>query len=269
MIDGEVLYCSPGGKKNNVVALNKNTGELIWSCPGKEELSAYCSPLLVNLPDRKLLVTMSAKNILGIDATTGKLLWSYGHTNRHDIQANTPIYYDGAIFCSSGSGGGSVKLKLNEDGSSVTKDWFNSSLDCKIGGIVLVDGYIYGAGDNNAKWICVDWKTGETIYESSAITKGAVIAAEGKLYGYSEKGDLVLAYTLNQHTSKLKKQGMGPYVIHDLLTSGAVHLATLDVEPMTNWISGCRLKKYRGELADEILCRLHATKDRKQKHENI
>ena len=49
-----------------------------------------------------------------------------------------------------------------------------------------------------------------------------------------KKGDLVLAYTLKQHTSKLKKRGMGPYVIHNLLSSGAVHLATLDGEPMTS-----------------------------------
>ena len=45
-----------------------------------------------------------------------------------------------------------------------------------------------------------------------------------------KKGDLVLAYTLKQHTSKLKKQGMGPYVIHDISTSGALKLATLDRE---------------------------------------
>ena len=71
-----------------------------------------------------------------------------------------------------------------------------------------------------------------------------------------QKGDLVLAYTLKQHTSKLKKRGMGPYVIHDLSTSGAVHLATLDGEPMSNWISGCRLKKYNEPLTDDILKRL-------------
>ena len=63
-----------------------------------------------------------------------------------------------------------------------------------------------------------------------------------------KKGDLVLAYTLKQHTSKLKKHGMGPFVIHDLSSSGAVHLATLDGEPMTSWISGCRLKKYHESL---------------------
>ena len=55
---------------------------------------------------------------------------------------------------------------------------------------------------------------------------------------------MVLVYTLQQHTSKLTKRGRGPYVIESLSPSGAVWLATLDGEPMANWISGCRLKKY-------------------------
>ena len=61
---------------------------------------------------------------------------------------------------------------------------------------------------------------------------------------------------------------MGPYVIHDLSTSGAVHLATLDGEPMANWISGCRLKKYHETLTTDILEQLHAAKVRKQTKEN-
>ena len=82
-------------------------------------------------------------------------------------------------------------------------------------------------------------------------------------------GDLILAYTLKQHTSKLKKRGMGPYVIHDLSASGAIHLATLDGEPMANWISGYRLKKYHEPLIEDILNRLHAAKECKQRKETI
>ena len=62
---------------------------------------------------------------------------------------------------------------------------------------------------------------------------------------------------------------MGPYLIHNLSPSGAVHLATLDGVPMANWISGCRLKKYKEPLTEEILKRLHATKERKKKHEKM
>lgn len=54
---------------------------------------------------------------------------------------------------------------------------------------------------------------------------------------------------------------MRPYVIHDLFSSGFFHLATLNAEPMKNWISGCCLKKYHEHLAPEILQR--HTKDHK------
>ena len=78
-----------------------------------------------------------------------------------------------------------------------------------------------------------------------------------------------MAYTPKQHTSKLKKLGMGPYVLHDLSASGAVHLATLDGEPMANWITGCRLKKYNKPLREDILSRLHAVKEHKQRKKTI
>lgn len=83
-----------------------------------------------------------------------------------------------------------------------------------------------------------------------------------------QKGDLVLVYSLKKHTLKLKKRGIGPFVIHELSNSGAVHLSTLDGELMPNWISGCRLKKYHEPLTMDILERIHAAKTRKQQREN-
>ena len=76
-------------------------------------------------------------------------------------------------------------------------------------------------------------------------------------------GDLVLVYMLKQHDLKLKKRGHRPYMIHDLSSSGAVRLATLDDEQMANWISGCQLKKYHEPLTADMLARLHASKARK------
>ncbi len=191
--NGGLVYFTPGGKKNNVVALNKNTGDVIWSTPAKGEISAYCTPLLVDLKSRKLLVTMTANHIIGIDASTGKMLWSYPQTNRYQVHANTPIYADGGLFCFSGYGQGGVKLELNPDGSSVKKAWFNQKLDSRIGGMVLINGFLYGSGDNNREWRCVDWKTGAEKYADKTIGKGVVISADGMLYCYSERGELALA----------------------------------------------------------------------------
>jgi hypothetical protein len=192
VVDGGLVYVTPGGTKNNVVALNRNNGDLVWTSPGKGTLSAHCTPLLVNLPARKLLVTMMSGNIIGLDAATGKMLWSHPHTNKYEIHPNTPIYADGGLFCFSGYGQGGVKLELSADGSKVTKSWFSEKLDSRMGGMVLVNGYLYGSGDTGREWRCVDWKTGSEKYADKTIAKGAVIYADGMLYCYSEKGELAL-----------------------------------------------------------------------------
>lgn len=192
VIDGGLVYVTPGGKKNNVVALNRNTGDIIWSSPAKGTVSAYCTPLLINLQARKLLVTMVEGNIVGLDAANGKMLWSHPHTNKYEIHPNTPIYKDGGLFCFSGYGQGGVKLELSADGSKVTKSWFSEKLDSRMGGMVLVNGYLYGSGDSNREWRCMDWKTGAEKYADKTIAKGVVIYADGMLYCYSERGELAL-----------------------------------------------------------------------------
>jgi len=193
LIDGDKLFCTPGGKTNNVMALNRMTGETIWNCSGLGELSAYCTPLLIKLSGRQLLVTHTASNVLGIDAATGKMLWNFAHPNQWAVHPNTPIYHDGGLFVFSGYGQGGEKLKLSADGSSVTKEWEIKSFDSRMGGAVLIDGYLYGSGDNGRNWQCINWKTGEQIYSSTEVGKGVTIAANKTLIGYSEKGELFMA----------------------------------------------------------------------------
>lgn len=192
VVDGDVVYCSPGGKENNVVALNRFNGNLIWTAKEVGDLSAYCTPLLVELPARKLLVTMMADHIIGLDAATGELLWSHEQTNKWSVHANTLIFYDNALFCFSGYGKGGVKLKLSADGSSVTKAWFSESFDNRIGGAVVLDGYLYGSGDASRSWQCIDFAMGEQKYASSELANGVTIAVENKLICYSDRGELAL-----------------------------------------------------------------------------
>jgi len=192
LVEDNKVICSPGGSDANVVALDKNTGEVIWKCAAKGDESAYCSPQIVRLPNRKLVVTHSASSILGIDFETGKLLWSHSHPNKWSVHANTPIYHHGQLFCFSGYGKGSVMLQLSEDGSSVTELWSNTKMDSRMGGAILLNGKIYGSGDVDKSWQCVDWKTGNLLYSSTEVGNGTVSYADGKLYCYSEKGELAM-----------------------------------------------------------------------------
>jgi outer membrane protein assembly factor BamB len=192
LVDGDRIYCTPGGVINSLVALNRHSGDLIWTSPGAGGLSAYCSPQLIEHNGTRQLVTMMQNDIVGIDAGTGRKMWAYPHANMRNIHPNTPVYHDGSIYAFSGYGKGGVKLKLNSTGDSVTMEWINSDLDNQIGGVVLVDGFIYGSGDRNRFWFQVDWETGRTVSRTRELDKGTVIYADGRLYCYTERGELAL-----------------------------------------------------------------------------
>jgi len=190
LIDDEKLFVTLGGIENNVIALNKGNGKLIWSSKGKEEVSAYCSPAIITLKDKKILVTQTASSILGLDASNGELLWTHPHPNKWFVQANTPIFHEGQLYCFSGYGKGGVMLQLSEDGNSITELWTDTKLDSKMGGAILLDGRIYGSGDKNRKWVCLDWETGEELYESTMLKVGNIIYTDGLLYCYGTGGDV-------------------------------------------------------------------------------
>jgi outer membrane protein assembly factor BamB len=192
LFDGNVLYCTPGGSDVSMVALDINTGKQLWKSKGSGEKSAYCSPMIIKLQNKKIIITMMEKSICGFDAATGTLLWKFEHINKTSVHPNTPIYIDGNLYCTTGYGKGGVMLKLSADGSSVTEVWKNSSLDPKIGGVVVLKGRIYGTGDRNKKFFCLDWQTGKELFPLSDLAPANIIANDGLLYVYSESGKVSL-----------------------------------------------------------------------------
>ena len=192
LIDGSRLICTPGGPGASVVSLDRMTGKTIWVCKGNGDRPAYCSPALIKHRKSRLIVTMMANSIIGLNADTGQFLWSHPHRTDYDVHANTPIYHDGNVYCLSGYGTGGVMLNLASDGKKANEVWRNETLDSQIGAVVLVNGYIYGSGHATRRWQCLDWQTGEVKYTSDERGKGNIIYADGMLYCYDESGRVLL-----------------------------------------------------------------------------
>jgi outer membrane protein assembly factor BamB len=178
-----------------MVALNKMTGDAVWTCLIEGERSSYCSPILVERGHNKIIVTMTDNYVFGVDARTGALLWKdsekeqFGGENKA-INPVSPVYHNGKVYATSGYDDGGALLSLSEDGTRFTREWVDETLDNHHGGVVLVDGYLYGAnwnGNRDGAWVCLDWKTGKVMYESHWVCKGAITYADGMLYCYEEK----------------------------------------------------------------------------------
>jgi outer membrane protein assembly factor BamB len=191
LIVGDLIYLTPGGKKYNMVALNKITGELVWSSEGVGKPSTYCSPQYVGDLQIPVIVNAIDSNIVAFNAQTGEMLWEVEQKNPYGHSPNTPIYEDSFLFSTSGGGVGSVLYRLNQDGSIAEKVWTHE-MDNKIGAAVKVGNYVYGSGEKNRYWYCIDWRTGETQYKSNGIGVGNIISADGMLYCYSDRGEFAL-----------------------------------------------------------------------------
>jgi outer membrane protein assembly factor BamB len=59
------------------------------------------------------------------------------------------------------------------------------------GGVVLVDGYLYGF--NNAILTCINFATGEMMWRDRSVGKGSLSYADGKLYLLGEDNVVGLA----------------------------------------------------------------------------
>jgi outer membrane protein assembly factor BamB len=196
LIDGDHLICTPGGPVFNVVALNRFTGKTVWTSPGHGGQAAYCSPILVHHNGTKLIVTMTAESVIGVDAQTGECYWRVPQHQTHKIHANTPVYIDGKILCASSSAKnkpcGLVLIDLSEDGKQATERWRNQGFTNLMAAIVVRDGHIYGSKHRKGEWYCLDLETGATKTVFKGLGDGVITYADGLFYCYSEKGQMAL-----------------------------------------------------------------------------
>lgn len=229
LVEGDRVFCTPGGKDTMIAALDRHSGKTLWSVKGNGQTSGYCSPLLVDHGGRRLLITMMAKSVVGVDAGTGKFLWSAGHITDYDVHANTPIYHEGFLFIVSGYGTGGQMFKISSDGSAIEKIWAQSAMDSQMGAAVLVDGFLYGSGHNRRGWHCLEWETGKVRYAQRKIgNKGNIIYADGKLYCYSERGDVALVEPDPEDFKVISSfrisEGSGPHWAHLVIHSGRLYV---------------------------------------------
>lgn len=232
LIDGDNLICVPGGKENNVVALNRFTGEMVWSSKGYGEVATYNSPILVNQNGHRLLIAMSSGSIMGIDADSGEMYWRKHQFQGNLIHANTPVYYDGKIVVSSSSrkdSSGLVQLQLSENGKKAEVVWRNEKFTNLMGGLVRIDTCIFGSVYQRSDWQVISWNTGEMLHQNRELGSGALVYADGLFYCYTErKGEMALVKANTENFEIISKFnvpfGTDQHWAHPVINDGKLYI---------------------------------------------
>jgi len=193
LIDGNTLVCTPGGSEATLVALNKNTGTVIWKCPlpGGDE-AAYASAILVRIGGIKQYVQLVQKGLVGVEAETGKFLWRYGKPiSRYGANIPTPVASDDHIYAASaGTGGGVVKFNVKDGSIEPEQVYFESKLPTAIGGTVKIGEFLYGT--TAEALLCTEFATGRVKWEDRSLGAASLCYADGRLYLHGENGEVAL-----------------------------------------------------------------------------
>ena len=193
LVDGDALVCTPGGSNATMIALNKNTGAVIWKCALTEGVDAsYACPIIFESGGVKQYVQFLQKGLIGVDAKTGKLLWRYERSAQGSPAVIiTPLADGDYIYSGAFRAGGALVKPVKKDGAFAAEElYFNNKLPVGLGGVVKVGDYFFGSSGQGI--MCVDFKTGEIKWEERAIGPSSWLVADGRLYLHAEKGDVAL-----------------------------------------------------------------------------
>jgi outer membrane protein assembly factor BamB len=235
-VEGDQVICTPGGSQGAMVALRVKDGSKIWQSSGITDGAQYASILPIEHNGRRQYVQLTQQHVFGVDAQSGKVIWKSPWEGRTAV-VPTPIHKDGHVYISSGYGVGCKLVKL-ENGSA-TEVYRNQVMKNHHGGVLLVGDYLYGYSDGPG-WLCQNFKSGEMVWNSKNLGKGAVTYADGRLYAISESDASVVLLDASpdgyQEHGRFKlgplssiRSDRGRVWTHPVISNGKLYLRDQDI----------------------------------------
>jgi outer membrane protein assembly factor BamB len=193
LVDGSRVIVSPGGPSAGMVALDKMTGKTVWTSKDLSDTAGYSSVVVADVQGVRTLMTLTSSAGVGVRASDGKLMWRYERAANNVANITTPIFFDNKVFYTSAYDTGAALLGLNAQNGEVKANeiYFTRNMKNHHGGVVLVNGYLYGFSDSILT--CLEFATGKQMWRDRSVGKGSLMYANGDLYIQAENNVVGLA----------------------------------------------------------------------------
>lgn len=232
LVDGDLVFCQPGGTRGFFAALDRKTGETVWAnVVHYDSLASYVSPVLVEDMGVRQIITSTPCHVIGLNPADGRILWRIPHANRDKENIETPVYDDGIVGVSSSYGKGFDGIRLDYSASSIraTKIWTARKADNLHGGLIVRDGHAYGCACAGGRWFCVNLATGKELYRKRGVGLGSVVWADGLFYCLGHNGLLALVEASPEHFNiisqiQLPDDGQGRWFTHPVICGGRLYI---------------------------------------------
>lgn len=221
LIEGDLLIINVGAPSGPcVVALDKKTGETVWSA-GDQWGPSYASPVGATIHgSRRVLVFAGGDSepptggLLSIDPLTGRIATSFAFRSKSytSVNAATPVVVDDRVFLSTSYGKSGVLLRLDSGGGHKIV-WRTKELGSHFPTPIHRGGYLYGfdgSGKHRTDLVCLELESGKLMWRAHleweetitrdgeaqkipyGVWRGSMIVADGRFICLGEDGHLLI-----------------------------------------------------------------------------
>jgi outer membrane protein assembly factor BamB len=191
VIVDQKLILQPGGKDASIVALDLETGDVIWKTPGAA--CGYSSPLHKVVAGKSQVIGFDATTMGGWDAETGRRLWSLIPPESGDFNVPTPVSFGDRLLVTSENNGTRI-YHFNDDGTihpepdAVNADMKPDSHTPVVSAnrIFGISGALYGLDPANGL------KAFAVSEDDAFAGYGCLIASDERLLAMNDEGELLL-----------------------------------------------------------------------------
>jgi len=220
-----------------LTAFDPATGGVKWRWTG--DRPAYGSPIAGNFGGVRQVISLSDQNVVGVDETSGALLWKLPFRTEYDQNAITPTVYGDTLIVS-GLEKGVTAIKPVKRGTEWTADtvWHNDDASLYMtNGVIVHDTFVAMSHKNSGQFFALDARTGKTLWKSAPrqASNAAISHAGDLLFMLKDDGELLIGQASTTAFEPAKR-----YTVADSATWSAPAIAgnrlfVKDTASLTLW----------------------------------
>ena len=193
LVDNRLIFTCDGDKEPKIVALDTETGEVVWKTRrpvNAKKTFSFCTPTLIEVAGTKQVIAPGSDCVLALDPKNGNIIWDVRYTGYSVVPK--PVYDSGLVYVST-SFDRSKLLAIRPNGQGSVTDshvvWQATKNIPKTPSMLAFDGLVYSISDDGIA-LCTDGNTGEVVYRKriGGNFSASPLLAGDRIYYTSEEG---------------------------------------------------------------------------------
>ena len=222
-----------GGYENGALtSFDAATGKPRWEWKG--DGPGYGSPIIATFGGVRQVIAQTQKLLVGLNASTGALLWQMPFTTDFDQNAFTPVVFqDLLIFGGVDWPLTAIRLKL-ADGKWIGETvWTNPQTPMFMSSPVLIGGTIYGLTTRSrGQFVAIDAASGKTLWNTQGREgeNASMLGSRSWLLASTTDGNLVVARANPQKYEEVRRYQIAQSALwsHPALTGSSIIVKDAD-----------------------------------------